>query len=52
MRLIQLYNMKEYFSKYKIAGISEKLVGKMFMEYENILTPFKFYHDQGAHCMN
>lgn len=48
MSLIQLYNIKEYFSKYEIAGISEKLIGEMFMEYGNILTPFKFSSCSGC----
>lgn len=52
MILIQLYSMKEYFSEYKIAGISAKLVGDVFVEYGNVLTPFKSHHFQNAHSMN
>lgn len=50
--LIQLYNMKEYFPKYKIVDISEKLVGEVFMKYRNVLTSWKFLHVQDAHLMN
>lgn len=51
MSVVQLYNTKGYFSGYKISGFHEKLVGEVFLEYGNILTPFKSHYFQGAHWM-
>lgn len=48
MSFLQLYNMKEYFSKHKTAGISEKLVGEVFVDYGNSLTPVKSHHPRMA----
>lgn len=48
MSFLQLSNMKECFPKHKTAGISEKLVGEVFMDYGNSLTPVKSHHPRMA----
>lgn len=52
MSLIRLYNTKGYFSEYKMSGSCEKLVGEVFLEYGEVLTPFKSRHLQDARWMN
>lgn len=52
MSLIQLYNTKGYFSECKISESREKLVGEVFLEYGEVLTPFKSHHLKDAHWMN
>ena len=47
MSFIQLYNLKEYFPKYKIGGISESLAREeVLVENGSILTSVKSHHVQ------
>lgn len=52
MSVLRLYNTKGYFSEYKISRFHEKLVGEVFLEYGDILTPFKSHNFQDAHWVN
>lgn len=53
MSFIQLYNMKEYFPKYKIGGISENLAREeVLVEIGSILTSVKSHYVQDPHLMN
>lgn len=52
MSFIRLYNVKEYFPKYKIAGISEKLAGDVLVENGDVLTSLKSHHVEDPHLTN
>lgn len=52
MSFIRLYNVKEYFPKYEIAGISEKLAGDVLVENGSVLTSLKSHHVEDPHLMN
>ena len=53
MSFVQLYNMKEYFPKYKIGGISENLAREeVLVEIGSILTSVKSHYVQDPHLMN